>query len=398
MVTLARKMEQLPAPKVTTKRLVVTLAVVAAAFGALLLATTILPPGNSGSIAKRPDPAPVKVRTFDHPRIFAYYYLWWSRKHWLDRLGPEFPFTASPLPLPAELAPDGCSPRTLFKGNSLTDVPSSIYGQDDEGVIEGHVRSAASAGLKGFIVNWRGTGTPQQKPTDGAYNPRLERMFQVVERLNREGIDFKLWLNYRASAQTVPLSEFEADLRYLVERYVDHPALDRTFSSRPILIWSGSRKYPVETLEAVSAKFRSDLLILGDENRKSWDAKRAEHMDGVQYYWSSQNPYRNPASQRQLVDLAAAIRATAHPPQHKLWIAPITPGFNAQLLTGSTNCVPRNDGETLRKLFEMNSASRPDAWALISWNEIAEGTYVEPLQRWGDRYLEVISELSLRSS
>jgi hypothetical protein len=30
---------------------------------------------------------------------------------------------------------------------------------------------------------------------------------------------------------------------------------------------------------------------------------------------------------------------------------------------------------------------------LISWNEVAEGTYVQPLQRYGSRYLKVISDL-----
>ena len=35
--------------------------------------------------------------------VFAYYYLWWSRSHWVDMLGPNYPTNAVPLPLPATL-------------------------------------------------------------------------------------------------------------------------------------------------------------------------------------------------------------------------------------------------------------------------------------------------------
>ena len=51
------------------------------------------------------------------------------------------------------------------------------------------------------------------------------------------------------------------------------------------------------------------------------------------------------------------------------------------------------NGQTLRRLFEGNAATDPDAYVLISWNEIAEGTYVQPLRRWGTRYLDVLRSL-----
>jgi hypothetical protein len=47
----------------------------------------------------------------------------------------------------------------------------------------------------------------------------------------------------------------------------------------------------------------------------------------------------------------------------------------------------------MRTLFEGNSASRPDAWTLISWNEIAEGTYIDPMQRYGAHYLDTLRQV-----
>src|SRR6478609_11065545 len=91
--------------------------------------------------------------------VFAYYYLWWSRAHWMDMLGPNYPVAAKPLPLPATLDANGCNPTSRYPGNRLTDVPTALYSQDDPGFIEADVRQAAAAGLTGFAVNWSGTGT-----------------------------------------------------------------------------------------------------------------------------------------------------------------------------------------------------------------------------------------------
>ena len=35
----------------------------------------------------------------------------------------------------------------------------------------------------------------------------------------------------------------------------------------------------------------------------------------------------------------------------------------------------------------------PDGWLFISWNEIAEGTYITPLTRYGDLYLSTIANI-----
>jgi hypothetical protein len=330
------------------------------------------------------------------PRIFAYYYLWWSARHWRDKLGSAYPYDASPLPLPAkEDDYTGCNPVSLYAGNQLTDVPQSLYTQDDPSVVEAAVRSAAAAGLSGFIVNWRGDGTATQTLTSGTYNQRLQAVFDAVHEVNAEGTPFKLWLSYKASDTLLGADYIANDLAYLQSMYAKDPALDRSFGARPVLIWNGSRKYPAATIQAVSNQFRSTFFLVGDENWNTWSDVDAANLDGDQYYWSSQNPYTNPSSFSQLQNLAAMVRGSGGNPDGsaKAWFAPLAPGFDAQLLTGSTTCVPRNGGDTMRKLYAGNSASNPDAWVLISWNEVAEGTYVEPLQRWGNLYLDTIRSI-----
>ena len=328
--------------------------------------------------------------------MFAYYYTWWSDRHWHDKLGTSFPYAASPLPLPADLDAAGCNPVSRYAGNQLIDSPVSLASadQDQPGVIEDDVRTAAGAGLTGFIVSWRGTGQAAQATSDVSYSRRLAEVVRAVGEVNGEGIDFKLWISYKASDTIVDVTAIKGDLAYLARTYGASTAFDRTWSPRPTIVWTGSKKYPLDVVRQVSEEFRGTFHLIGDETVASWADGRAAHLDGAHYYWSSQNPYSNPGSFKTLSTLAAAVRSAGANPDGspKRWFAPLTPGYNSILLGGST-CVPRNDGQTMRDLFAGNRRSTPDGWTFISWNEIAEGTYIRPMQRWGSGYLDVVRSL-----
>jgi hypothetical protein len=197
-----------------------------------------------------------------------------------------------------------------------------------------------------------------------------------------------------ADATSLTTTYISNDLRYFLARYGTDPALDHSYSSKPAVTWTGSWKYSDADVSTVSRAFRSRLFLLGDEKLSSWDANAAANFDGDAYYWSSQDPYTNPASFGQLQTLASNVRSTPNPDgSRKVWIAPFAPGYNPQLLTGSSTCVPRNGTQTIHALFDGNLRSNPDGWNLISWNEIAEGTYVVPLTRWGNTYLDAVKTI-----
>jgi hypothetical protein len=326
------------------------------------------------------------------PRVFAYYYLWWSLNHWHTALGSSYPFNSSPLPLPATLDASGCGAKSQYAGNTLTDVPASLYSQDDPGLIESDVRQAAAAGLAGFAVNWIGTGSAGQSVTGNPYSPRLQALVDAVHKVNAEGISFKLWLSYKASASVLPTAAIINDLNYVYAKYGSDSAFDRAQSARMTLIWQGSRKYPVSVLQAVSPQFRSKFRILGDET--TWSAARAPYLDGDAYYWSSQNPWGNPQSFQQLRSLAGSVRASGVNPDRssKVFVAPIAPGYNKSI-SGGSSCVPRNGGATIKALYNGNLTTNPDDFGLISWNEISEGTYVDPMTRYGMQDLNALSPL-----
>jgi hypothetical protein len=342
-------------------------------------------------------------------KVFAFYYLWWTENHWHTKMGPNYPYTVSPHPLPATVDPQGCSPVSLYSGNQLTDVSDPFRDIDTAAMVEEDVRNAVAANLSGFIVNWSGTGSPTQTISSTADNKRLASVFAAVNKVRSEGAQFSLWISYKASASIKTLSQIQGDLTYLAQTYGTNPALDRTFSSRPIVIWQGSRKYDLATIAAVSNQFRSTFFLVGDENHTTWTSDKALYFDGDSNYWSTQNPYTNPSSFSQIQQLATMVRSGPANPDgtKKLWLAPLTPGYNS-ILNGGSTCVPRTSipgscpvdstvQTTAECLFAGNKASNPDAWTLISWNEIAEGSYILPLTRWGSTYTNLISSIVLKN-
>jgi hypothetical protein len=322
--------------------------------------------------------------------VFAYYYLWWSKNHWTDMLGKNYPTTAASLPLPATLDAAGCGTSSAFPGNQLTDVPSTgLYSQDDPGFLEADVRQAAAAGLSGFAVNWIGTGSAAQTTTSNVYSKRLDTLVAAVHKINAEGTPFKLWLSYKASVNVLPTSTIQGDLAYISRQYGTDSAFDHSMGGKPTVIWQGSRKYSQNVLQTVATQNRSNLRLLGDE--QTWSNSRAAYLDGNAYYWSSQDPWKNPQSFTQLQTLANNVKNSGTNPDGttKTWIAPAAPGFNAQL-AGRTTCVPRQNGQTLHALLTGNANTNPDAFGLISWNEITEGTYIDPMTRYGQQDLNVV--------
>jgi hypothetical protein len=324
------------------------------------------------------------------PRMFAYYYLWWSSAHWREKLGSHYAYGSQPLPLPATLDSTGCGARSSFTGNQLTDVPAQLWTQDDRATIERDVRQAMAAGLTGFAVNWAGTGAANQTPNSVSYSRRLDTLVRVVNQVRSEGHTFSLWISYKSSAQKASTTTIANDLTYLNHTYGANPAFDRSNGNRPTLILMGSRKYGTSELATISRVARPHFYFVGDETPGSWTPARAAFLDGDHYYWSSQNPVANPQSFGQLATLANAVRAQHNPDgSRKGWFAPLAPGYNKEI-GGGRSCVPRRGGQTLRDLYAGNARTAPDAWLLISWNEITEGTYVVPLQRYGSQSLDAL--------
>lgn len=322
-----------------------------------------------------------EAQTSATPRVYAYYYLWWSTQHWKDRLGPNYPYNTSPLPLPATTDADGCNAVSRYNGNKLIDVPAALYSQDDPGNIENDIRTAKNAGISGFWLNWAGNGAANQTLTSVTYTRRLAEAFAASGRVG----GFTNWVSYKAASMP-GADAIINDLNFLYNQFRNEPAWER-IDGKPVVTFTGSRKYSDADLIKVSNAVRDRMFLVGDESGSSLTDARLALFDALTYYWSSQNPYSNSSSFTTIKNMGDKVHAAG-----KRWYAPLSPGYNSILLGGSS-CVPRRGGETLTRIWNGNAASKPDGWGLISWNEIAENSHVQPLQKWGMSGLNTLSGL-----
>jgi hypothetical protein len=313
--------------------------------------------------------------------VYAYYYLWWSANHWKNKLGSNYPYSASPLPLPAKTDTNGCNAVTNYAGNQLLDVPTKLISQDDPGAIEADIRAAKSAGITGFWLNWSGDGTSTQSRTSVTYTPRLAEAFAASNRVG----GFRNWVSYKAAS--MPSAAYIInDLNFLYNSFKNETAWER-IDGKPVVTFTGSRKYSDADILKISNAVRDRMFLVGDETRAKLTPTRIAMFDAITYYWSTQDPYGNPQSFAQIKEMGDKVHAAG-----KRWYAPLNPGYNSQLLDGGT-CIPRRNGDTLRSVWNGNLASKPDGWGMISWNEIAENTHIKPMQKWGSTYLNVLSSL-----
>jgi hypothetical protein len=281
------------------------------------------------------------TRAGDTP-LFAYYYIWFNPTSW-NRAKTDYPLLGR-------------------------------YSSDEREVMRQHIRWAKQTGINGFIVSWKSTETLDR---------RLRKLVDVAEdeRFNLaiiyQGLDF--------AREPLPAERVANDLDF----FISHFAERRPFRGldKPVVIWSGTWRFSRDEIALVTEPRRDRLLLLASErDLEGWE-RVGDLVDGNGYYWSSVNPDTFPDYEERLAAMGAAVHA-----KHGLWFAPAAPGFDA-LLVGGTTIVERKGGDTLRRQYDAALSSSPDAVGLISWNEFSENSHMEPSEKYGARYLEVLADI-----
>lgn len=154
-------------------------------------------------------------------------------------------------------------------------------------------------------------------------------------------------------------------------------------------LWVRIGRHPIERQVGTTLQGRRDKLLLLASDRDVAGVMRLQGLvDGDAYYFSPVNPDTFNSYQSKLTAMAQVVHS-----QGGLWIAPASPGFGARRI-GGTTVVDRKNGETLKAEMNVAWKTSPDAIGLISWNEFSENSYVEPRQKYGRQYLDILTALS----
>jgi hypothetical protein len=278
--------------------------------------------------------------------VLAYYYIWYDPTSW-NRAKIDTPLLGT-------------------------------YSSDDISVMRQHIQEAKAAGIDGFIVSWKSTDV---------LNHRLDQLAQVAQEE-----DFKLAIIYQGldfNRNPLPSDQVASDLDFFIQHFASLPVFQ--LFSKPLVIWSGTWKFSTQDIDQVTKTRRDKLLMLASERDLAGYTRLATMVDGNAYYWSSVNPATFPGYADKLTQMGQAVHTNGG-----LWIAPAAPGFDARLI-GGTTIVDRNNGDTFRTEINTAMATSPDALGIISWNEFSENSYIEPSQKYGSQYLDVLSQIQTTS-
>jgi len=298
-------------------------------------AQSIAPANPSGSVSLGVVSSPIPT--------MAYYYIWFDSSSW-NRAKVDYPLLGR-------------------------------YSSDDRSVMLQHIQWAKAAGITGFIVSWKSTDV---------LNRRLEQLIEVAEQEN-----FKLEIIYEGldfNRNPLPVTTVANDLDYFIQHFAGRKPFD--LYPKPMVIWSGTWNFSQQEVDQVTRDRRKSLLILASERNLSGYQRLAGMVDGDAYYWSSVNPDTFSGYQSKLNQMSTAVHKNGG-----IWIPPAAPGFDARLI-GGTSVVDRKNGATFRTQISTALASSPDVLGIISWNEFSENSYIEPSQKYGSTYLNIVGEIN----
>ncbi|MEO5833535.1 MAG: endo-1,3-alpha-glucanase family glycosylhydrolase [Nakamurella sp.] len=274
------------------------------------------------------------------PPVLAHYYMWFTPNSW---------------------------------NRAKSDIPlAGRYSSDDSDIMREQITQAKRSGIDGFIVSWKSTEV---------LNARLATLVAAAA-----AEDFKLEITYQGldfNRNTLPGPRIAADLQEFADLYGKNPVFD--LFGKPFVVLTGTPAMTRDQVMEISAPVRDRLLVLASDKDVASYESIADLVDGDLYYWSSVNPETNTRYATKLSEFGASVRSHGG-----IWIAPVSPGFDARLVGGKT-VVDRRGGQTFRDEWAGAVASEPDAIGIISWNEFSENTHIEPSQLYGSQSLDIVA-------
>jgi len=276
-----------------------------------------------------------------------------------------------------------------------------VYNSDDPGVISRHIDQARSAGLTGFAVHWFARGD------------RTDNNLRKVLDCSPEGYDSSITFLYHILPGVNQQGVIDA-LRYVQETHGGHRRFLRV-GGKPLIFFSdmyrvpnmaGGRPASDQDVATAVARWAEVRNVVDPAHTTWWIAEglRSEYLDvfdGLFVYKIDHaccpNSYQKPSRWANSVR-----RWEQQAGQPKLWVGTVMPGWNdlnsAQLhcedlrVSSSPFARDRGDGDYYARTWEAVVPTAPDLIVVHSFNEWVEGSYIEPSNWFGDRYIQLTAQ------
>jgi hypothetical protein len=292
-----------------------------------------------------PPAVPVAAQSPDR-LVLAFYYNWFDENSW------------SPARLP--------------------DLPAAPYVSRDRAVMGRQIDQARSAGIDAFVVNWYGPHV-ENNQTETNLRAMLD---EAGARGFRLAVDLDLNSPFIGGA-----GDLQTALSALLNTHAQHGAYLRSGGKPVIFFYHPLARFGLGTWESVRRAVDPNHNSLWIE--EGVDVSPLSVFDGHHLYsvtWANRTDMSYTANKfARLVRAQAAALGTA-----KVYVATVMPGYN-DLRTGrgAAFAVDREGGAYYERSWQAAIGAAPDWIVINSFNEWPEGTYIEPSQAYGDRYLQI---------
>lgn len=267
-----------------------------------------------------------------------------------------------------------------WAANRVPDTPQQPYVSRDRGVMGRQIEQAKSAGIDAFVVSWYG---PRVENNQTETNLRA-LLDEAAARGFRIAVDVEVAGPFFGSAGDV-----QGALATLLATHAQHPAYLRS-DGKPVIFFWRQQRYNIGTWQAIRAAVdpgRNSVWI-----EEGVDVAPLSVFDGHHLYSVTWNPPTDMGyTAKKFAQRTRAAAAKLGAP--KVYVATVMPGYDDRKTgRGNAFAVGREDGAYYARSWQAAINSAPDWIIITSFNEWPEGTYIEPSQAYGTKYLELTAQ------
>lgn len=296
-----------------------------------------------------PLPAPVRAQAPER-LVLAFYYNWFDENSWA--------------------------------ANRVPDVPAQPYVSRDRAVMGRQIDQAKSAGIDAFVVSWYG---PRVENNQTETNLRM-LLDEAAARGFRVAVDVEVAGPFFGGAGDV-----QGALATLLATHAQHPAYLRS-DGKPVIFFWRQQRFNLGTWQGIRNAVDPNHGSVWIE--EGVDVSPLSVFDGHHLYSVTWNPQTDmAATARKFATRTRAQAAKLGAP--KVYVATVMPGYDDRKTgRGNAFAVGREDGAYYTRSWQAAINAAPDWIIITSFNEFPEGTYIEPSQAYGTKYLDLTAQWS----
>jgi hypothetical protein len=280
--------------------------------------------------------------------VLAFYYTWFDEKSW--------------------------------SANKVPDVPVEPYVSRDRGVMDRHIDQAKAAGIDAFVVSWYGPREDNNQ-TETNFRAMLD---EAAARGFKLAIDVEVGGPFFRNAGDV-----QNAIATLLATHAQHPAYLRS-EGKPVIFFWRQQRFNTGTWAAIRNAVdpgHGSLWIEEGVDVSGLSVFDGHHLYSVTWRPATDMAYTANKFAKRVRDFAARVGAP------KIYVATVMPGYNdTKTGRGNAFAVSREDGAYYARSWQAAIGASPDWVVITSFNEFPEGTYIEPSQAYGSRYLDLTGQ------